>query len=153
MYLNNILFQKMFFLPDMVLSEKILPQPFRRIYDHFCVNLTCLTCLTIKGTKLLQSVAPPPTPSELLFVSGIDILVVRSLVYKAGMSYECRTFRKTIRLLMCQIANIRNFSGIWRSCPNSLLRIFQIALLDGLAILSDPEEVDRVGPTPHTTCY
>ena len=46
------------------------------------------------------------------------------------------------------------------AAPTSSLRIFQIVCLGCAShfqtfyvVFADPEEVDRVGPTPHTTCY
>ena len=54
----------------------------------------------------------------------IDILVDRIKGIKGGAKkYESRTSRKMIRLLSTKIANNRNFSGIERSCLNSLPRI------------------------------
>ena len=55
---------------------------------------------------------------------------------------------------MCQIANSRNFLGIWRGCVTSSLRINQIVHLGNVfGNASDPEEVVWVNSPPHTTCY
>ena len=62
-------------------------------------------------------------------------------------------------MLMCQIANSRNFSGIWRGCVTSSLRINQIMYLgcfshlEHFGHLLDPEEVVQINSPPHATCY
>ena len=53
----------------------------------------------------------------------IDILVVGLKGIKEVCPYESKTSRKSIRLLSAKLANSRNFSGIERSCLNSLPRI------------------------------
>ena len=73
--------------------------------------------------------------------------MVRYLVYKEGIPYESRTSRKNHQTVKCQIANSRNFSGIFEELHqlpiqdqlNCIFWLF-VPLLDVLAILSDPED-------------
>ena len=96
------------------------------------VKHTYIANLTQKHQKALNSsysLATSLLLQELLFTHALIFWWLGPQYKRPACLGESRTSRKTIRLLMCQIANSRNFSGIWRRCVTSSLRINQIVYL------------------------